>query len=249
MQGDLQCLGAVCSHIAVLPGLCSSFSCNLQVSPSRAREVCDAMRCDAEYCTVLHCPVLRCTALHCIHCTALYCTECTALYCTVLLLLDRLARIQEEAGIRAPTGAAAASSGKPGKGPGSIKLAGLLDELLEGEFDPEEYDRRMAQAFDDEYYEVCTFPIAESRAEECVWRQTHWARVCCCAWFGCARHTGLLAFGDSYVVLTGVVPCAVAEVLCDCLTLPAWIVRESAARVFHVPAGNRMCQVKSKHSF
>jgi protein KRI1 len=33
-------------------------------------------------------------------------------------------------------------------------LANLLDELLEGDFDPEEYDRRMAEAFDDEYYEV-----------------------------------------------------------------------------------------------
>jgi hypothetical protein len=29
-----------------------------------------------------------------------------------------------------------------------------MAELLEGEFDPAEYDRRMAAAFDEEYYEV-----------------------------------------------------------------------------------------------
>ena len=33
-------------------------------------------------------------------------------------------------------------------------LANLLDELLEGDFDPDAYDKRMAAAFDDSYYEV-----------------------------------------------------------------------------------------------
>ncbi len=36
----------------------------------------------------------------------------------------------------------------------SAPKADLLDELLEGEFDPEEYDRRMAAAFGEEYYAV-----------------------------------------------------------------------------------------------
>jgi hypothetical protein len=30
----------------------------------------------------------------------------------------------------------------------------LLDKFLDGEFDPEEYDKQMAAMFDDEYYEV-----------------------------------------------------------------------------------------------
>lgn len=33
-------------------------------------------------------------------------------------------------------------------------LTSLLDELLEGDFDPEAYDKRMAAAFDDDYYQV-----------------------------------------------------------------------------------------------
>jgi hypothetical protein len=75
----------------------------------------------------------------------------------------RLARIEKEAGIKpaAEPAAAATTAGKPakgssssGSGKGGAKFAGLLDELLEGDFDPEEYDRRMAEAFDDEYYEV-----------------------------------------------------------------------------------------------
>jgi hypothetical protein len=75
----------------------------------------------------------------------------------------RLARIEKEAGIQpASKPAAAASKGAKGSsssssssgGKGGAKFAGLLDELLDGDFDPEEYDRRMAEAFDDEYYEV-----------------------------------------------------------------------------------------------
>jgi protein KRI1 len=30
----------------------------------------------------------------------------------------------------------------------------LLDALLEGDWDPEEHDRRMAEAFGEDYYEV-----------------------------------------------------------------------------------------------
>ncbi|KAF6256564.1 KRI1-like family C-terminal-domain-containing protein [Scenedesmus sp. NREL 46B-D3] len=68
-----------------------------------------------------------------------------------------LARIEKEAGIQ-PTAKATAAAGKAakgssGSGKGGAKFAGLLDELLDGDFDPEEYDRRMAEAFDDEYYE------------------------------------------------------------------------------------------------
>jgi hypothetical protein len=83
----------------------------------------------------------------------------------LLLILSchptRLARIEKEAGIQpASKPAAAASKGAKGSssssggGKGGAKFAGLLDELLDGDFDPEEYDRRMAEAFDDEYYEV-----------------------------------------------------------------------------------------------
>ncbi len=32
--------------------------------------------------------------------------------------------------------------------------ADVLNELLEGDFDPEEYDRRMAAAFGEDYYGV-----------------------------------------------------------------------------------------------
>jgi hypothetical protein len=66
----------------------------------------------------------------------------------------RFGRIQVEAGIK---------SKKAGHGMGeddaaalakSGGLANLLDELLEGDFDPDAYDKRMAAAFDDSYYEV-----------------------------------------------------------------------------------------------
>ena len=29
-----------------------------------------------------------------------------------------------------------------------------MDDLLEGDFDPEEWDKQMAEAFNDDYYEV-----------------------------------------------------------------------------------------------
>lgn len=44
-------------------------------------------------------------------------------------------------------------------------LANLLDELLEGDFDPEAYDKRMAAAFDDDYYEVCVFVCVQDSRE------------------------------------------------------------------------------------
>lgn len=68
----------------------------------------------------------------------------------------RFSRIQEEAGVKskrhkgatdADEDAAAALSKSGG-------LANILDELLEGDFDPDAYDKRMAAAFDDDYYEV-----------------------------------------------------------------------------------------------
>jgi protein KRI1 len=37
---------------------------------------------------------------------------------------------------------------------GGMPPSQLLDKLLEGEFDPDEYDRQMAAMFDDSYYEV-----------------------------------------------------------------------------------------------
>ena len=76
----------------------------------------------------------------------------------------RLARVQAEAGIKS---AALAEEGAAGAASGSGGISTLLDELLEGEFDPEEYDRRMAAAFDETYYEVWVMGAA------------HW--VCCIA--------------------------------------------------------------------
>lgn len=57
-----------------------------------------------------------------------------------------MSQIQQEAGIKSAD-AAAASSGAGG-------VNAVFADLLEGEFDPEEYDRRMAAAFSDSYYQV-----------------------------------------------------------------------------------------------
>lgn len=103
----------------------------------------------------------------------------------------RLSRIQQEAGIKpqAPD-AAGGTDGSDDDGGGDMgdaaagtgaapggKLAGLLDELLDGEFDPEEYDRRMAAAFDDAYYEVRDCMHACMRVRACV---LVYACVCVC---------------------------------------------------------------------
>lgn len=88
--------------------------------------------------------------------------------CLNRLCNHRFSRIQEEAGIKAkrqkgaksdPDAAAVAAEAAAKSGGG---LANLLDELLEGDFDPDAYDKRMAAAFDDEYYEVCVC-VCESR--------------------------------------------------------------------------------------
>lgn len=57
---------------------------------------------------------------------------CTPASC-LALPPHRLQEIQSVAGRAAPRGE-------------------VLDALMEGDFDPEEYDRRMAAAFGDEYY-------------------------------------------------------------------------------------------------
>jgi hypothetical protein len=78
----------------------------------------------------------------------------------------RFTRIKKEAGIAKGSGAGGLGGGSDGNGDDADDaaagaaaagggLASLLDELLEGDFDPEAYDRRMAAAFGDEYYEVC----------------------------------------------------------------------------------------------
>jgi hypothetical protein len=90
----------------------------------------------------------------------------------------RFARIQKEAGIKE---AAAAGEGVDDEDGHPAGLANLLDELLEGDFDPEAYDKRMAAAFDDAYYEVC---VAAARLQKLLsavqwsseWRG--WARAC-----------------------------------------------------------------------
>lgn len=71
-----------------------------------------------------------------------------------MLLLELL----HQASARAPRAALAADTRTAlhalqvaGSGMPSDKL---LDKLLDGEFDPEEYDKQMAAMFDDEYYEV-----------------------------------------------------------------------------------------------
>jgi hypothetical protein len=84
--------------------------------------------------------------------------------CLFTLAAARFTRIQQEAGIKSSAHAAdgdmdgmdvddedAAAAAVLSKSGG---LANLLDELLEGDFDPEAYDKRMAAAFDDDYYQV-----------------------------------------------------------------------------------------------
>lgn len=69
----------------------------------------------------------------------------------------RFSRIQEEAGIKSKRAQADADLDEEDAAAALSKsggLANLLDELLEGDFDPDAYDKRMAAAFDDEYYEV-----------------------------------------------------------------------------------------------
>jgi len=70
----------------------------------------------------------------------------------------RFARIQKEAGIKATGQSDAAEAGAKEDAAAALSksggLANLLDELLEGDFDPDAYDKRMAAAFDDDYYEV-----------------------------------------------------------------------------------------------
>lgn len=80
------------------------------------------------------------------------------------LVARRFTRIQQEAGIKTSAQAAEADDDMGDDGDDAAAaavlsksggLANLLDELLEGDFDPEAYDKRMAAAFDDEYYQVC----------------------------------------------------------------------------------------------
>lgn len=70
---------------------------------------------------------------------------------------DMFARIQKEAGIKATGQSDAAEAGAKEDAAAALSksggLANLLDELLEGDFDPDAYDKRMAAAFDDDYYE------------------------------------------------------------------------------------------------
>lgn len=58
-----------------------------------------------------------------------------------LEIVDKLERLKKVAGV---------TGGKPG---GKSKgLAGLSEQDLEADFDPEEYERRMQELFDDDYY-------------------------------------------------------------------------------------------------
>ena len=38
-----------------------------------------------------------------------------------------------------------------------------MDDLLDGEFDPEEWDKQMAAAFNDDYYEVGWYAFSKRR--------------------------------------------------------------------------------------
>ena len=72
----------------------------------------------------------------------------------------RLSTLQRVAG--------AASGG--GTGPGKQAMDSLLDE----DFDPEAWDKQMAEAFDDDYYEVCVCvggggAVRGERAETPTW--------------------------------------------------------------------------------
>jgi hypothetical protein len=73
----------------------------------------------------------------------------------------RLREVHKVAGLNvdesdAPAAAAAAGGKAKAKGGSSSGMPDkqLLAELMADDFDPEEYDRRMAAAFDDAYYDV-----------------------------------------------------------------------------------------------
>jgi hypothetical protein len=111
----------------------------------------------------------------------------------LLNCLRRFNRIQEEAGIKSKkqkgaddlAGDAAAALSKSGG------MANLLDELLEGDFDPDAYDKRMAAAFNDDYYEVravCSIGlISSSNVCRCVFQRVHAGLSCNLALQLCAR--------------------------------------------------------------
>lgn len=58
-----------------------------------------------------------------------------------LEIVDKLERLKKVAGLKAEQGAKAAKG-----------LAGLSEKDLEADFDPDEYERRMQELFDDDYY-------------------------------------------------------------------------------------------------
>lgn len=81
----------------------------------------------------------------------------------MLWFVCRLREVHKVAGLNVDesdaAAAAAAAAGKAkakAKGGSSSGMpdAQLLAELMADDFDPEEYDRRMAAAFDDAYYDV-----------------------------------------------------------------------------------------------
>jgi protein KRI1 len=73
---------------------------------------------------------------------------------------DKLLAVQQVAGVAAPD-------------------ASLVDALLEGDFDPDEYDRRMAKAFGEEYYDeaAAAEEAAVAEDEEAVLRDDRAARL------------------------------------------------------------------------
>lgn len=65
-------------------------------------------------------------------------------------------------------------------GKGASKEEALLTDLLEKDFDPEEYDKHMAKVFGDEYYRQGTGAYAENEASvldaevQKVWDKEPW---------------------------------------------------------------------------
>lgn len=61
-----------------------------------------------------------------------------------LEIVDKLERLKKVAGVR--------GGSEPKAGAKSKGLAGISEQDLEADFDPEEYERRMQELFDDDYY-------------------------------------------------------------------------------------------------
>ncbi len=79
---------------------------------------------------------------------------CASVCVHVCVCVCRLSKVARVAGAALPEGSADNKGGttKGANRKGGLAALRLDPSLLEGDFDPEEWDRQMAAAFNDEYY-------------------------------------------------------------------------------------------------